>query len=246
MIEFLSVHKQYEKQIGEKHAHVALRGISFELKQGQTLGMVGPNGAGKSTSIRLMMDFIRPTEGEIRILDKAPGDPAIRKQIGYLPETASFPKNLTCMEMATFAGITCGMNKKAIAEQSEKWLSRLGLWEHRNRLIRSFSKGMQQRMGFAMALLHDPELLILDEPMSGLDPLGRAEIVALTEGLRSEGKSILFCSHILTDVERLTDEVLILHKGKVCFHGGLEQIHQQTGETNLETAFLNVIEGQGR
>lgn len=242
MIVFEQVGKTYSKQIGEKKAHTALSDVSFHLKQGHALGLIGPNGAGKSTSIRLLMDFIRPDQGSITLLGDAPGNPALRKQIGYLPEVASFPKNLTCMEMITFAGRTCGMKQADILEQAERWLTRLGLWDHRNRLLRGYSKGMQQRASFAMALVHNPELLILDEPMSGLDPLGRADIVALIEKLKSEGKTILFCSHLLDDVERLTEEVLILHKGTAYYYGELKELCSKN-ET-FEQAFLRLVRGE--
>jgi len=226
MIKFNNVSKTYTKQIGEKEAFKALIDVSFHLKQGQALGLIGANGAGKSTSIRLLMDFIRPNDGEIFLLGAEPERAIMRKHIGYLPEVTSFPKNLTCMEMLYFAGKACGMQKKDIQVQAERWLTRLGLWEHRNRLLRGYSKGMQQRASFAVALVHNPKLLILDEPMSGLDPLGRADIVSLIEELKKEGKTILFCSHLLDDVERLTDEVLILHKGQVKYYGGLKGVRE--------------------
>ncbi len=224
MIEFKQVGKTYTKQIGEKVAFKALADVSFKLNEGSALGLIGANGAGKSTSIRLLMDFIRPDQGEILILNKKPSEASVRKHIGYLPEVTSFPKNLTCLEMLSFAGKACGMKKQDIHKQAERWLTRLGLWEHRNRLLRGYSKGMQQRASFAMALVHNPKILILDEPMSGLDPLGRAEIVSLIEELKAEGKTILFCSHLLDDVERLTDEVLILHKGQVKYYGALGDV----------------------
>jgi ABC-2 type transport system ATP-binding protein len=230
MIEFKDVSKSYAKQMGEKKAFQALSNISFALKKGSALGLIGANGAGKSTSIRLLMDFIRPDSGSIRLFGKTPKEASVRKYVGYLPEMTSFPKNLTCMEMLTFTGKVCGMQKQDIEVQAKRWLGRLGLWEHRNRLLRGYSKGMQQRASFAMALVHDPEVLILDEPMSGLDPLGRADIVSLIEELKLEGKTILFCSHLLDDVERLTDEVLILHKGEVKYYGALDDVrHDKHG-----------------
>jgi ABC-2 type transport system ATP-binding protein len=239
VIRFERVQKTYPRQLGAK-AHVALSDVSFVLHEGETLGLIGPNGAGKSTTIRLLLDFIRPDKGHIRLLGEPPNTPAVRRRIGYLPEVASFPQNLTCMDMMQFAGETCHMPPGRIIEKTKKWLKRLGLWDARHRLLRGFSKGMQQRAGFAMALLHDPELFILDEPMSGLDPLGRAEVVGLIQELKAQGKSVLFCSHLLDDVERLADKLLVLHQGRVLFSGTLEGLCG-SGKEGIETAFLKLV-----
>jgi len=239
VIRFERVQKTYLRQLGAK-AHVALSDVSFVLHEGETLGLIGPNGAGKSTTIRLLLDFIRPDKGHIRLLGEPPNTPAVRRRIGYLPEVASFPQNLTCMDMMRFAGETCHMPAARITETTEKWLKRLGLWDARHRLLRGFSKGMQQRAGFAMALLHDPELFILDEPMSGLDPIGRAEIVGLIQELKAQGKSVLFCSHLLDDVERLVDKLLVLHQGRVLFSGTLEELCG-SGKEGVEAAFLKLV-----
>ena len=241
MIRFDEVCKTYPKQIGSE-AHEALKQVSFNLNKGETLGLVGPNGAGKSTSIRLLLDFIRPDHGNITLLGERPDSPEAHRRIGYLPEVASFPQNLTCMDMMRFAGRTCQMSSSAISDASELWLKRLNLWQAKDRLLSNFSKGMQQRASFAMALMHDPELFILDEPMSGLDPIGRAEIVKLIQELKNEGKSILFCSHLLDDVERLVDKVLILHQGQVRFFGAVDSLCQDGHET-VEAAFLRLVKG---
>ncbi len=219
MIRFIQVHKTYPQQIGRFPANHALKGISFTLEQGETLGLIGQNGAGKSTAIRLMMGYMRPDQGKIIVLNDERNAPPVRRRIGYLPETSAFPPNLTCMELLHFAGRCCGMPKKKIAERSEILTKRLGLRDVCNRSLNKYSKGMQQRAGFAAALIHNPELLILDEPMSGLDPIGRAEIIGLIHELREQGKSILFCSHLLDDVECITDHVAILHQGRVLYDG---------------------------
>lgn len=241
MIAFENVKKTYPKQIGGK-AFTALSGVSFHLNKGETLGLVGPNGAGKSTSIKLLLDFIRLDEGVIQLFGKKTSFPLSRKKLGYLPEQPSFPLNLTCMELLHFAGRSNGMTKNEISAASEKWLKKLDLWDERKRLLSGFSKGMRQRASFAMALIHDPELLILDEPMSGLDPIGRAKIVALIQELQAEGKSILFCSHLLDDVERLAQKVVLLYKGKVLFSGGIQEFSHE-GE-GVEAAFLRYVEGE--
>ncbi len=230
MIRFTGVHKTYPRQINRSPAHHALKGISFSLARGETLGLIGQNGAGKSTSIRLIMGYIRADEGTVSVLQDQHASPMVRRRIGYLPETSTFPPNLTCIELLHFAGRCCDMDKRNILERSEILLKQLDIWDARNRRISEYSKGMQQRASFAAALIHDPELLILDEPMSGLDPIGRAEIINLIHDLRNQGKSILFCSHLLDDVERITDHVAILHQGKLLYDGGITELcHDQPG-----------------
>ncbi len=248
MIQFTAVHKTYPKQINRSPAHYALKGISFALRQGQTLGLIGQNGAGKSTSIRLLMGYMRADQGKVIILGDERPSSVIRRHIGYLPETSTFPPNLTCMELLRFAGRCCDMPKKLISERAEALLNRLGIWDARNRRLSEYSKGMQQRASFAAALIHDPELLILDEPMSGLDPIGRAEIITLIHDLRQHGKSILFCSHLLDDVERITDDVAILHQGHVLYDGAIANLcAQQATEgkrsASLQDAFVSVVKG---
>ncbi len=241
VIDFNDIWKTYPKKIGDR-AHVALSDVSFNLNQGETLGLVGANGAGKSTAIRLLMGFMRPDKGTIRIFDEAPANHHIRHRIGYLPETANFPSNLNIMDMLRFAGRTCLMPADQTATASERWLKLLGLWEARRRPLRNFSKGMQQRANFVLALLNDPDLLILDEPMSGLDPFGRAEIFELILKLNQEGKTIIFCSHILEDVDRLVDKVLVLHKGMNLFCGQVADLMVQQSVDTFVDSFLRIVE----
>lgn len=240
MIIFDNVWKRYSKELF-RPAPAALQEVSFSLQQGQTLGLIGANGAGKSTSIRLMMDFIRPNEGTIRLFGQPASDLSQRNQIGYLPETASFPANLTVLDLVRFTGTTCGLAPKTSKERGEQLLQELGLWEARRKRLSTYSKGMQQRANFVLALLNDPQLLILDEPMSGLDPLGRGQIINLIQRLKEEGKTILFCSHILGDVDRLVDQLLVLHKGRTLFNGEPSTLLAAEGAPSIETAFLSLI-----
>jgi len=243
LITFSSVWKTYAKEITAK-AHTALGGVSFSLANGETLGLIGATGAGKSTCIKLVMDFIRPDQGSITVFDDQPRNHLLRRRIGYLPETASFPANLTVLDMLRYTGATCQMPPKAIRDKGAKLLTRLNLWEARKRPLRDYSKGMQQRANFAIALLHDPELLILDEPMSGLDPIGRADILALILELKQQGRSILFCSHILEDVDRVAGRVLLLHQGKSLFEGAPAALCEQTGRATLADGFLKLVQGE--
>ena len=241
MINFKSVGKQYCQELFKPPPPAALQDLSFALPKGDTLGLVGANGAGKSTSLRLIMGFIRPDKGIIKICGYSPSDVSIRRTIGYLPETADFPPNLTLPDLIRYTAATCGIAKKTRNETSTSLLNDLGLWEARNKKLRSYSKGMQQRANFVLALLNDPQLLILDEPMSGLDPLGRKLILNLIKRLKGEGKTILFCSHILSDVDQLADQLLVLHKGQSLFNGSPSAFVDQQGGTTIEDAFLSLI-----
>ena len=241
MITFDTVSKTYAKELTSA-AHTALAAISFSVSRGETLGLIGANGAGKSTAIKLLMDFIRPDAGSISILGSSPKNPEIRRRVGYLPETANFPSNLTVLDMLRFTGSTCSMPQQEVRAASEKWLRRLGLWEARKRPLRNYSKGMQQRANFAIALLNEPELLILDEPMSGLDPLGRADILALIGELKSQGRTILFCSHILEDVDRLVNRVLVLHQGRKIFEGQPHDLAEQQGCSAFVEGYLSLVQ----
>lgn len=241
MINMISVHKTYPMQLGEKKSNKALENVSFHLKKGQTLGLIGANGAGKSSCIRIMMGFIKPDDGHVHILKQNPFHTTSKKKIGYLPEQPCFPKNLSCMEILQFCGRSSAMPMSEILKSSEYWLKALNLWDARHRLLRTYSKGMQQRASFAMALIHNPDLLILDEPMSGLDPIGRADIVKIIQQLQQQGKSILFCSHILDDVARIADQIVILHQGKVLFDGDRKKLCSTASES-VEDAFLRIVE----
>jgi ABC-2 type transport system ATP-binding protein len=245
MITFHAVSKVYAKEIGGA-AHTALRDLSFSLAQGQTLGLIGANGAGKSTSIKLLMDFIRPTSGSIELFGAPPDAPQLRRRIGYLPEVANFPANLTVLDLLRFTAATCGIPQTVLRERGRELLTLLDLWAARKRALRTYSKGMQQRANFAIALINDPELLILDEPMSGLDPMGRKKIIDLIGRLKGEGKSILFCSHILEDVDRLVDRVLLLHKGKRLFFGAPADLITEEGQQTLAEAFVSRVKQEER
>jgi ABC-2 type transport system ATP-binding protein len=241
LIAFEQVSKTYAREIAAQ-AHTALQDVSFSQARGETLGLVGANGAGKSTCIKLLMDFIRPDQGRISLFGESPRNHQVRRRVGYLPETANFPSNLTVLDMLRFTGTTCGLPAARTRAAAEQWLRRLGLWHDRKRPLRDFSKGMQQRANFAIALLGEPELLILDEPMSGLDPIGRADIHSLITDLKNEGRSILFCSHILEDVDRLADRVLILHKSRKLFEDKPGALNEQQGGAGFVESFLKLVQ----
>ena len=240
MIHLKDVYKSYARELFKKQP-TAITNLSFSLSQGKTLGLIGVNGAGKSTCIRLIMDIIRPDKGSIRIFNKSPEDFSLRKNIGYLPETANFPPNLNILNLLRFTATTCKISAPNLKQRSEKWLKKLELWDVRKHPFRTYSKGMQQRANFILALINDPELLVLDEPMSGLDPMGRDKIIRLIMQLKEEGKNILFCSHILDDVDKLVDNVLVLHKGKKIFYGKPGELAEQENMDSMADAFVDLV-----
>ena len=202
----------------------AVRGVDFEVRKGEIFGLLGPNGAGKTTTIKAILQLIFPTTGTIELFGTmAPGPDAMRR-LGYLPESPYVYQYLRSHEFLDLCGRLCGMSAADRARRSDELIAKVGLAHATDRPIGRFSKGMLQRIGLAQALLHDPEFLILDEPMSGLDPIGRKEVRDLILEERRRGKTILFTSHVLTDVERLCDRVAIVHRGKVTAYGALHEL----------------------
>ena len=216
-----------------------LHGISLEIQPGEVFGFVGPNGAGKSTTINLIMGFTRPDSGRVWVHGLPPDRPESRRGIGYLPEGPRFYENLTSEELLSFAARSSGISKLAFKQAVDPLLDMLSILQAKKRPIGTYSKGMKQRMGLAMALIHDPQTLILDEPMSGLDPLGRSQLKNIILDLNAKGKTIFFSSHILNDVETLCDRIAVLHQGRILFSGPTEAF-LDTGE-DLESKFVSVI-----
>jgi ABC-2 type transport system ATP-binding protein len=201
-----------------------LRGISFEIRQGDVFGLLGPNGAGKSTTLKILNNLIWPTAGQATVLGRPPGDVEARQRVGFLPEHPTFYDALTAEELLSyFAGLFgySGAERRARATRA---LDTVGLGADRARPLRQYSKGMIQRVGLAQALVNDPELVILDEPMSGLDPLGRREVREIILRLKTEGRTILFSSHILSDAEWLCNRVAILARGEIAAVGTVAEL----------------------
>jgi len=213
-----------------------LRDLSLEIRAGETFGYLGPNGAGKSTTIKLLVGLIRPTAGTGRVLARPLGDASTRGRIGFLPENPSFYEYLTGQEFLTYCGRLLGVPRRALREQVPALLTEVGLERAARQQIRKYSKGMVQRLGLAQALLGDPYLLILDEPMSGLDPIGRKEVRDLILRQRAAGRTVFFSTHILPDVEMICDRVGILVGGRLVKSG---PIHELLGE-ELESIEITV------
>lgn len=218
---------------------LALKNLSLKINQGEVFGFLGPNGAGKSTSIKLLLNFIRPDSGKILIKNFIVGKDPFQNLIGYLPETPCFYENLSALETLAFCGKASNMEKKIYEVRSWEVLKKLNLEHAAKWQIKTFSKGMKQRLGIAAALLHDPDIFIFDEPMSGLDPIGRHLITDVILELKNNKKTVFFSTHILSDVERLCDRIGILNKGRLLFSGDIAQILNH-GST-LEDAFVQLI-----
>jgi len=202
----------------------ALKGLSLSVEQGEVFGFLGPNGAGKSTTIKCLMGLIRPTSGAATIMGQDISSPAAREQVGYLPENPAFYDYLSAEEYLFFVGKVFGMSPERLERRSEEVLKLLELWEPRKRLIRTYSKGMVQRLGLAQVLLHDPAVYILDEPMSGLDPLGRALVKEVILDLKRRGRCVFFSTHITEDVEKVCDRVAVINKGELLLVERVEHI----------------------
>lgn len=201
---------------GKKGKQVeALKNLNLEILKGEVFGFLGPNGAGKSTTIKLLMGLIFPTAGRFFINGIEGTSLNCRSSIGYLPENPSFYDYLTGGELLSFVGRTFGMTENNIAAESERLLKLLDLYDARRRPVRSYSKGMVQRLGLAQCLIHNPEILILDEPMSGLDPIGRILVRDIILELKSQGKCVFMSTHILNDIETICDRVGIIVKGEL-------------------------------
>ena len=218
--------------------------LSISLGKGEVLGFLGTNGAGKTTTIKMLIGLIRPTSGTVRLFGGDPSDAAMRVRIGYMPEMAYYYPYLNVRELLSFYGGVCGMDKQSIKARTDELLEEVGLVEAVKRPLKAYSKGMLQRVGIAQALLNDPELLILDEPFTGLDPLARIHFRELLKKLRSQGKSIFFSSHELGEAELLCDNVAIMKKGRCIYHGPIDRLVGDGGG-NLERLFLEVLGKEG-
>lgn len=213
---------------GKKGAVVeALQGISLAIGQGEVFGFLGPNGAGKSTTIKCLIGLIKPTAGSATIMGRPITNADARAVVGYLPENPAFYDYLTAEEYLLFVGRTFKMPDALLARRTEEMLKLLELWDARKRQMRSYSKGMVQRVGLAQTLIHDPDVYILDEPMSGLDPIGRALVKDIILDLKKRGKCVFFSTHITDDVEKVCDRVGVINKGQLKVVDSVENILQQ-------------------
>ncbi|MGH9404537.1 MAG: ABC transporter ATP-binding protein [Terriglobia bacterium] len=223
-LETTDLTKEYRIGFWRKRRRRALHRLNLKVEAGEAFGLLGPNGAGKSTTLKLLFRLIFPTSGGARILGHDLSDLSVHARLGYLPENPSFYDHLSAREVMALAGELFGLDRRALRRRAGELLERVGLAESGDLPVRKFSKGMVQRLGIAQALINDPELIFLDEPMSGLDPIGRREIRNLILALRKEGKTVFFSTHILSDAEALCDRVAILNRGQLIGAGDLQSI----------------------
>jgi len=202
----------------------AVDGVTLALSRGEVFGLLGPNGAGKTTTIKLILGLARPTRGSVLLDGRDPREPTARRRLGYLPETPSFYDHLTAMEFLALVGDLFGLDASTRRRRSGALLERLGLTGHARKPLRQYSKGMTQRLGIAQALLNEPTLLVLDEPMSGLDPIGRAEVKRILREERARGATVLLSSHVLAETETLCDRVGILNGGRLLETGPVSEL----------------------
>jgi ABC-2 type transport system ATP-binding protein len=223
-IEILGLEKTYSVGFWRKRPKRALYPLHLSVEEGEIFGFLGPNGAGKTTTLKMLMGLVFPTGGSARILGMDWNDPRVKAQIGFLPEHPYFYDYLTAHELLTYYGQLSGISAGDCRRKVESVLRRVGLPDVSGLHLRKFSKGMLQRVGIAQAILHDPRLVFLDEPMSGLDPMGRREVRDLIQQLKTEGKTVFFSTHILSDAEALCDRVAIIHLGQLKGVGAVAQL----------------------
>ncbi len=237
--------KDYSTGFWRKRPRRALDKLNLMVESGETFGLLGPNGAGKSTTLKLLFRLIFPTAGSARIFGRDLNDLSVLARVGYLPENPSFYDHLSAAEFLEFAAQLFGLERRTARGRAFELLERAGLTEFKNLAIRKFSKGMVQRLGIAQALINNPDLIFLDEPMSGLDPIGRREVRNLILDLRREGKTIFFSTHILSDAETLCDRVAILNRGRLLGCGEIREILRMNisaTEMVLENPSAHVLE----
>lgn len=223
-VETRELTKDYLVGFWHKRPRRALDRLSLQVEAGEVFGLLGPNGAGKSTTLKILLRLIFPTGGSARILGKELDDVSVHARIGFLPENPNFYDHLTAEEFLNYAAELFGLSASEQRRRVSRLLDRVGLTASQDLPLRKFSKGMVQRLGIAQALINDPELIFLDEPMSGLDPLGRREVRDLILELKGEGKTVFFSTHILSDAETLCDRVAILDRGRLQGFGELREI----------------------
>jgi ABC-2 type transport system ATP-binding protein len=246
VIEFIDLTKEYRARTLRRRTYRALNELTLNVYAGEVFGFLGPNGAGKTTTIKLLLSFLRPTSGMALLYGQPTRLPAARRLLGYLPETASYPEFLTARETVQFYARLSGLAGRHVRDRTTAALATVGLRADADRLLRHFSKGMLQRVGLAQALVHEPTCLVLDEPASGLDPLGRRELREILVELRRQGLTIFFSSHELSEVEAICDSIAVLHRGRLVAHGALDRLVMDVARYRsraeaLEAFFVDTI-----
>jgi len=231
---------EYRSKALGQASHRAVNGLSLEVHPGEVFGLLGPNGAGKTTTMQVLLGFQQPTSGTACLYGVDVQEPIARQHIGYLPELTYYYKFLNAEELLRFYGRIFKLPKAVLEPRIDEVLKLVELEAVRKRLIKTYSKGMQQRIGLAQALINDPDLLILDEPTSGLDPLGRMKVREIIQRLKSQGKTVLFSSHELGEVETVCDRIAIINRGELKLVGRVHDLVKEY-HMDLERIFLRII-----
>jgi len=240
IIELRNLRVEYRAQQRGQPKKIAVRDLTLAVRSGEVFGFLGPNGAGKTTTMNVLLGFVNPTAGAAYLFGVNVRDPIARQRIGYLPELTYYYKFLTAEELLRFYARIFRLLRAETEARIDQLLRLVELEQARKRPIKTYSKGMQQRVGLAQALINDPDLLILDEPTSGLDPLGRMKVREIIQRLKNEGKTVLFSSHELGEVETICDRVAIINQGELKVEGRVCDLVEKY-QTNLEQIFLQII-----
>ncbi|MEI7831669.1 MAG: ABC transporter ATP-binding protein [bacterium] len=233
VVDIRNLSKTYSLMTGKKV--YAVNDISFKIMQGETFGIVGPNGSGKTTTMKILLGLLFPNEGsEVLMFGRQPGDPEVQARLGYLPEAPYFYEYLTGRELLYFYGKLAGVAQDVLLKRTEEVLAVVDMLDRgADMQLRYYSRGMRQRIGIAQAMINDPELLILDEPTNGLDPLGTVQVRQFILNEKSKGRTILLCSHMLSEVEAVADQVAILHQGKLLAVGSISELVPESHQWQL-------------
>jgi ABC-2 type transport system ATP-binding protein len=233
-LELLAVSKRYRRRL-------AIDRVDLALAPGTTLGLLGPNGAGKTTLLRMLLGFAAPSAGTVRLRGRRPSEPAARRRVGYLPERLQLPVRTRVCDFLLLHARLAGLRGDQANREVDAMLARTGIADRRRERIGSLSKGLRQRLGFAQALLGEPELLLLDEPTSGLDPIGMRDAREWIQDVQRRGAAVLVSSHVLSEVERTCDRIAVLHEGRVVASGPTAELVRP--DETLEDAFLRAVRG---
>lgn len=241
--------KEYSGSGFSKEKITALKNFSFNVQEGDIFGLLGPNGAGKTTLVKVLLGIVYPTEGEVSIFGESIKNEKYKKRVGYLPENHKFPNYLTGEQVLHYFGMLSGMSKADVQSRSDEYLKIVDMDKWKKTKIKKYSKGMMQRLGIAQAMINEPDLIFLDEPTDGVDPIGRKEIRDILIGLKEKGKTIFLNSHLLSEIELVCNRVAILNKGELIKEGTIDEItstgNQHTFATSdLPDAVINILLSQ--
>lgn len=245
-IDVKNLSKVYKEGLLLPRIHPALKNVSLQVRSGEVFGLLGPNGAGKTTLIKVLLGILHPTQGVAQVLDLPAGSKAARRKIGYLPENLIFPRHHTGRSALYFYGRLSEMSDAQIAAKEKELFDLVSLTGRQHEAVRRYSKGMRQRLGLAQAMLHDPDLLILDEPTDGLDPMGRSQIRDVLDRLKQRGKTVFLNSHILQEVELICDRVAIMALGELRGIGTIDELIRQHANDNKSSLKMEVLASRER